>query len=401
MKIAQISDIHYCEKYLDEVQKVMMFILGEIVDHKPDIIVLGGDLFEHRLDQNSKSFLAAVDMVYALATEAPVLILQGTFSHDAPGALEVFNSVGSDITHAIHVSNRIQQVIYDSDRAQFFESENWAFDVVPEGRSILFSCLPAINKGHVAAAVGAENAAEAVGDHVADLLKAWSSTHLALRKAGIPTAVVTHGTVSGSINESGVPMAGLDHEYTTGTLFAAEASAVMLGHIHKHQVWEKEGRLIAYPGSVGRLHFGEVDPKGFILWDITSGGSSFEFIETPAKRLVEVEFTGTPDMDELRTIAADAEGAHVRVRFAVDEEHKNSVDKDAIKEIFGDAAEIKIEGKINPIQRQRAAGIGTTVSNAEKLEKWCELTSSDPTPLLERLEILESFEPDAIVEQLS
>jgi exonuclease SbcD len=32
-------------------------------------------------------------------------------------------------------------------------------------------------------------------------------------------------------------MAGFDHEFTTGSLFAAGAQAVLLGHIHRHQLW--------------------------------------------------------------------------------------------------------------------------------------------------------------------
>jgi len=86
--------------------------------------------------------------------------------------------------------------------------------------------------------------------------------------------------VFGCVSEHGVPMAGFDHEFTTGALFAAEAQAFLLGHIHRHQAWTAEGaagrQCIAYAGSIGRLHYGEEGEKGFLLWEIDAdwkGGS--------------------------------------------------------------------------------------------------------------------------------
>ncbi|MBK7237545.1 MAG: hypothetical protein IPI02_18670 [Sterolibacteriaceae bacterium] len=64
---------------------------------------------------------------------------------------------------------------------------------------------------------------------MANLLRALAPGHRDARASGIPTAVVSHGTVSGCTTEHGVPMAGLDHGFSTGSLFAAEStSAVML-----------------------------------------------------------------------------------------------------------------------------------------------------------------------------
>ncbi|MCK7500603.1 MAG: hypothetical protein MZW92_68050 [Comamonadaceae bacterium] len=40
---------------------------------------------------------------------------------------------------------------------------------------------------------------------------------------------MSHGTVCGCVTEQGVPMAGLDHEFTTGALFDAQASAFYSG----------------------------------------------------------------------------------------------------------------------------------------------------------------------------
>ncbi|TNY03497.1 hypothetical protein, partial [Escherichia coli] len=74
----------------------------------------------------------------------------------------------------------------------------------------------------------------------------------------------------------GVPMAGFDHEFTTGALFSAAAQAILLGHIHRHQAWTQgEGerrQRIAYAGSIGRFHHGEQGDKGFLLWELGPDG---------------------------------------------------------------------------------------------------------------------------------
>lgn len=402
MLVAQLSDIHYCERYMEEADRCMAFAIERLRETKPELIILSGDLFDHRLEQNSRALLAAVCRVSELGCIAPVLILQGTLSHDALGALNIFRHVMSD--YPIYVVDRIQQVFW---QGYFDRSDSWAFSALPDTETpfsqraaVLISCLPSINKGAVAAAVGTEDVAQATGEQAFNLLKAWAPLHLAARAAGIPTIVVSHGTVSECVTEHGVPMAGLDWEFTTGSLFAAEASAVLLGHIHKHQSWDRDGRKIAYPGSIGRLHFGEVDPKGFLVWDVQPASASFQFIETPAKRLLEVTFPGTPDLVELAKLAKDAAGAHVRIRWTVDEEHRDAVDREAITAMFGHAEAIKLEGTIAPVQRQRAAGIGQAVSLADKVTRWGEVTQTDTAPLQERLTRIQVEAPEKIVEEL-
>lgn len=396
MRIAHISDVHWCEKHRAEVSRVAWYTHGWLSTARPDAIVISGDLFDHRLEQNSPALLEAIKWVHDLADIAPVLILQGTLSHDAPRALDVFKFIEGEFP--IHVADRIEQVVYHAGLMAFDSSGGWSFEKVDAGAMALFSCLPSVNKGAVAAAAGAEKAAGAVGEHVLNLLRGWAPVHEQARAQGIPTVVVSHGTVSGCVTEHGVPMAGLDHEYTTGALFAANADAVMLGHIHKHQAWGQNRQTIAYPGSLGRLHFGEIDPKGFLIW--TFGQLEYpelEFIETPAKRLIDIEYQGAPDMQDLAAKAVNLAGAHVRIRYSVDEEHRHSIDRKAITAMFEGAEEVKIEARINPVQRQRSAGIVTAASAADRLRHWCEYTNTETAPLQERLAVLDVWEAEKIV----
>lgn len=399
MLIFHTGDIHYSQKHLREADRCLDHLVGRAIDAKCDAAVIAGDTFDHRIDLHAPAVAAVLEKVKLLAEFMPVLILQGTYSHDTPGSLDVFRTLGGKCP--VCVADEIEQValIRDGDDYRWENSGEWVFEDLPANTMALFSCLPPVNKGAVAAAVGAEDAGKAAGEYVGDLLKGWSPSHLAARQAGIPAVLVSHGTVSGCVSEQGVPMVGLDHEFTTGSLLASESTAVMLGHIHQMQSWGRDGRMIAYPGSPGRLHFGEVTEKGGLIWTLTPDTAEVEFVVTPAKTLLQIDYDGTPDLDDLAEIATKAAGAHVRIRFSVDEEHRHGVDKNAIRQMFIDAGaeEVKVEGRINPVVRTRSAGISKASSLADKLRTWADVAQVQADPLTERLSALNAHEPDEIV----
>lgn len=413
IRIAHISDLHYCPELLEEVDRVCRAAADEAIDSACDACVLSGDIFDHRLELPTPAVAKALELVRWLADHMPVLILQGTYSHDVRGSLDVFKTIGG--VYDVLVADRVCQVALFGERdtnagpATLVQSLGWAFDSMQEVDEFanglvghepraLFSCLPPINKGAVAATAGARDVALAAGEAVLDLMKGWAVINAQAAAAGVPTVVVSHGTVNGSTTEHGVPMHGNDHEFSTGALFASGADAIMLGHIHQHQQWRNEAngrQVIAYPGSPGRLHFGELTAKGFLIWNIDpEEQTGVEFHELPAKRLVQIEFKGAPDLEALSEQLQDAKGAHVRVRWEVDEDKRDTVDKAAIERLLdgAGAAAVKLEGRIRPIQRQRAAGISTRQHLPDKLRTWCEATGVAPGPLVERLSDLQTIE---------
>ncbi|MDP3613424.1 MAG: metallophosphatase family protein, partial [Rubrivivax sp.] len=266
--------------------------------------------------------------------------------------------------------------------------------------------MPTVNKAMVAAAVGASAAADATGEHLAALLAGFAQSHRAAREQGVPSIGVSHGTVFGCLSEHGVPMAGFDHEFTTGALFAAETQAFMLGHIHRHQAWQRAGRAgqqcVAYAGSIGRFHYGEEGEKGFLMWEVDAEGARFDRVLTPARRTVDIVFEGKPDLDALRTAIArqNIDGAHVRVRWTVADEDRHEVDRALIQRELGQAAEVKLEGRIVPVVRTRAAGISMAPSLADKVRHWALVTKVQSGPLLACLEQLDAQTGDMIAERL-
>jgi exonuclease SbcD len=261
IRIAHFSDLHYSSKNLEEADRCFGYAVGEAIQRGMQVAVISGDSTDHALDMHNPAVERLARQVLRLANHCPVLMLQGTFSHEPPGTLSIFRLLGG--RHPVHVADRIAQVALRAGGA-WVQSNGWRFEQPPTESQALFTCVPTTNKATVAASVGAAEAGIEQGHELAALLAGYASIHHAARQAGVPTIGVSHGTVTGCITEHGVPMAGFDHEFTTGALFASMAQAFLLGHIHRHQTWAQDGRIVGYAGSIGRFHHGEVGDKGFV-----------------------------------------------------------------------------------------------------------------------------------------
>lgn len=394
IRIAHFSDLHYAPETLHEVDRCFSYAVDAAITRGVDVAVISGDATDHAQNMHSPAVDALARNVRRLAEHCPVLILQGTYSHEPPGTLSIFRHFGGRFP--VHVADRLQQVALDAG-GNWHTSTDWRFDSLPGGIRALFSAVPTVNKAVIAAAVGAAGAAEEVGAQISALLRGHAGMNDAARAAGFPTIGVAHGTVYGSTNEHGVPMAGNDHEFTTGSLFAAQASAFMLGHIHLHQAWECDGRRIAYAGSPGRLHYGEEGDKGFLIWTVGAEGSSFERIATPARRTIDLCFDGPPDPVSIRARVDELEldGAFVRVRWAVSEAERDQVDRAALLASLSGAAQVKLEGRMLTVQAARAAGI-SRAGMRERIAMWATAAREDVAPLLSCLERLDALEPETI-----
>ena len=407
IRIAQFSDLHYSAKNLVEADRCFSHAVDRAIALKVDAAVVSGDSTDHALDLHSPAVERLARNIRRLADHCPVLMLQGTFSHEPPGTLSMFRLLGG--RYPVHVADRIEQVGLTT-AGRWVASQAWCFTSLPRGLRALFSCVPTVNKAVVAATVGASSAAQAVGEHLALLLRGFAASNQMAHAQGLATIGVSHGTVFGCISEHGVPMAAFDHEFTTGTLFGAQAQAFMLGHIHRHQAWERQAsdldgmrghQCIAYPGSIGRFHYGEEGDKGFLLWEIGMDEVRFALEPTSARRTVDIVFDGKPDLEVLREVVQreDIAGAFVRVRWTVADEDRHEVNRAAIQKLLEGAVETQLEGRIVPVVRTRAAGISQLASLADKVRAWAKSTDAKPDPLLACLQALASQTPEAIAER--
>jgi exonuclease SbcD len=348
------------------------------IDQGCDLAIIAGDSFDSAMSTHEPAFVAFVRQVVRLAGSMPVVVLQGTHSHDRPGSL--------DVLKAIPTPNQI--IVADT------------LDVHTLAGVKVYT-LPSLNK--------ADPSIMSMGAN------AWTASKLAeigtdareQRALGYSTILTTHGTIIGCKTESGYAMVSPDHEFSLENLAAADCDAVMLGHIHEAQEYRDVRTpsgwvtTIAYTGSLSRLVFGHISPVGFRVWSLASGNPARNiFMESPAPKLLEFKYDGLPDMDELHREAETVDDTYrVKVRWEIDEEHAAAVDKQAIRDLFVGVDSLKLEPRVLPVQRVRAAGIGRAVTLADKLRHWAETTGSmEAMPrLLDRLEMVQAEDPEKIV----
>lgn len=396
IRVGHFSDLHYSTENLEEADRCFGFAIDEAIRRGIDVAVLSGDATDHWLAMHNPAVEQLERQIARLADHCPVLMLQGTFSHEPPGTLATFGLLRA--RHPIQIVEQICQVALLAN-GSWLASDDWRFREVPSGARALFTCVPTVNKALVAAVVGAADAAYAQGEELAALLAGYAAINQQAREAKLPTIGVSHGTVSGCVTEHGVPMAGFDHEFTVAGLFAAMAQAFLLGHIHRSQTWEEDGRLIGYAGSIGRYHYGEIGEKGFLLWDVGAALARCELIATPARRTLDLNFVGAPDLQAIETAVAaqGIDGAHVRVRWSIAEEDRHQIDREAIKRALAGAADVQLDGRILPVVRSRAPGISRASGLSDQVRAWCRLTNTEPDALLGCLTDLSHRAPADIV----
>ena len=105
IRIAQFSDLHFGPKNLAEADRCFGAAIGRGVALGAQAAVISGDATDHALDLHARAAQCLLAQVRRLADHCPMLMLQGTFSHEPPGTLALFRLLGG--RHSVHVADRI------------------------------------------------------------------------------------------------------------------------------------------------------------------------------------------------------------------------------------------------------------------------------------------------------
>src|SRR5512134_1667834 len=108
MRIAQFSDLHYGPRTLEEVDRCFAHAVTQAIEAGVEVAMISGDSTDHELDLHAPAVEALARRVRRLAEHCPVLMLQGTYSHERPGTLSIFRLLGG--AHPVYVADRIKQV---------------------------------------------------------------------------------------------------------------------------------------------------------------------------------------------------------------------------------------------------------------------------------------------------
>jgi exonuclease SbcD len=248
MRILHIGDIHFSRKNAPELDVVIPEILKIAHKKKPDLIVCTGDVFDKVEPLTSPVVRVAIAFFRVLSNFAPVVIVRGTPSHDGIHGLDFLSSVATVVE-------------YDSVFSLFGDLSNWDAGCgwaryTVDGLSILF--VPSFPK----------NASDELILGVKDAAKN-------------STIMFSHGSISGAVNEHGVPVDLFDVEWDIQELKSIGPRLIGMGHIHKPQILSNDP-IIYYAGSVGRFHFGEENNKNLVFINLYADRIDLELEPLPA-----------------------------------------------------------------------------------------------------------------------
>ncbi len=147
----------------------------------------------------------------------------------------------------------------------------------------------------------------------------------------VPAIIAGHVTVNGAkVGTELSMMLGQDHVLLASALQRPQVDYVALGHLHKHQVLQREHPMVVYSGSLQRVDFSEEeDEKGFCVIDLDPAAqqgqrlAGFSFQNLAARPFVTIDVSlvsGDPDPTQtvVRAIARkDVTDAVVRVRISL------------------------------------------------------------------------------------
>lgn len=82
MKLAHMSDLHYSATHLAESNRCFGAAVSHAIEIGVQAAVITGDATDHALDAHEPAFRELAKQIQRLANHCPVLMLQGTFSHE-------------------------------------------------------------------------------------------------------------------------------------------------------------------------------------------------------------------------------------------------------------------------------------------------------------------------------
>lgn len=351
LSLAHFSDLHACEKTKPESIGTLGFILDECAKRKVNLILNSGDTFDGpvNLGQNGP-VTELIDELIQIP--ARLYVIQGTPSHDIPGAIDVFTKLSA--RHPIQV---------------FKEPDSFRLNGSLAGH---MSFLPALTKSYFARNMTAspEEMNQIIQEKLRAILADFGAKAADSPK---PHILVAHFTVTGSETSTGQVLMGGDIQLSVADLSLANPDYVALGHIHKAQ--QRLPQHISYAGSPYHLNFGELEPKGFkiVTFDDRGELADIEFIETPSRpRQVLDAYWNT----EFRRWEAPAQmpvkGADVRLRLYAPAHEMENEFIPGIEKAYLDAGvhSLKIETIPTTENRIRAAELADAKTIREELAEY-------------------------------
>lgn len=313
-----------------------------------------GDLNHGRMTIEDRNALA--ERLARMAAVAPVITCYG--NHDAPGDLDVFARLKA--TWPIYVVWKLTGELL---RVPLPTGEHASFFVVRYPTK----------GGLVAAGTQHDEIIPVAADHLDAIFMLASVNLEAARKAGDLTLMIGHVNVAGSAMSAGQPNIG--HEIEIGPQHLDRLGNIYKGlnHIHKHQAIAGA----VYAGSVCRLSWGEIEPKGYVEVDVADGVFGWGFNPIDVAPMYHVEGLLTRDSFSYRVTdgpngkeqekPASWRGCEVRARVRFKLSERNTLAMAQVHAEFAEARRLEVEPLGVPDRELRVPAVALARTLADKL----------------------------------
>ena len=389
MRFIHAADIHFSARNPEPALMSLAKIAEVAREREVDLIIVAGDLFDAPIrNSDADSMPKLLDACGALLDAAPVVSVQGTPSHDAPGCYEPIVRMGDGRWQHLDANLAgVTCILRRTDHGSTVWNHYQDASLKGYGGEWLavVTGLPEPSRGWLSARVEAQGRAE-TGEAVVDGLRSiLAGIGAATHGRTVPHIHVQHGEVRGATLASGqvLPTGGI--AVGTEDLDLTGADYVALGHIHKAQQLNpacEHGRIV-YSGSAYPVDWGERDEK--LLRVVTIGEDGCPEAEHipyghPARIKIEVH---ADDNSAPEQNGGDAvRGADVWVvRHAPAElpESQAEVAKHNTAELYkaAGARSVRVTIERAPRERVRVPEIRSAMTWEDQVREWVKHTRTD------------------------
>ncbi len=394
IKIVHFSDLHFgsgerygainpetgLNKRFEDFIKALEKPIDYAIENKVDLVIFTGDTYKHATPEPVYQREFARRIRRLSENKIPTILLVGNhdvlYRIDGSDALDIYSTLAID---HVTVFNKIEN--------KNIETKNGTVQII---------ALPHITKSRLLTkeqyrSLNAKEQDKLMIEKVKDAINGC----IEKVSPDLPTILIGHGTIE-------TAQFGSEQDLSIGKVLSYPLNYFQLpvidyvgfGHIHKHQILQKEKPLILYAGSLERVDFGEEEEdKGFIYLEIINKTVKHEFISTEPRKFITIacDLTGSinPQDDLEEEIKKKKQsGAIIRVRYKITEENFDKVDQGKIKLLLKDSFSLYIQPEIVTKERTyRLAELDSDlISNPlSALEKYLfDYTEEDKKVLLEK-----------------
>lgn len=244
MKYLSVPDFHFSPSWADTSKEVGAAILRAAKDNDVDFIAFVGDLFDAPLTNTDKGGINILrGIIKNLLDYCPVVMIEGTPSHDGPGCYGFLEDIGVKLLKPNHT--------YGYYKDMFGTNVLDVTSTIDAPECVLFG-IPEISKKNIQAqySLSSGDATSTTLEYFNQYIKSYVAP-MRLKYNSVPAFGFLHGNVSDSKqeNNSDVVMRQSDLIIYTDDLRIANLTRWEFGHIHTP--WESEIINGGYAGFTG------------------------------------------------------------------------------------------------------------------------------------------------------